>query len=110
MRLWLMLAALPLTAAPQPQNSGVVMLTVVIYDLKGMRSSDLVKALNQATRVFRAAGIELSCSTGSLAAPEAHLLGLSVPPGTHATAPRLIVVRIINKRTPAFPPETIGWS
>ena len=110
MRPWLVLIALPLTAAPQPENSGLAKLTLLVYDLTAMRSSDLAEGLNQTTRVFRAAGVDLSWTAGSPAAPEAHLLDLSVPTGPHTTPPRHIVARIINKRTPAFPPGALGWS
>jgi hypothetical protein len=110
MRLWLVLIALPLIAAPQPESSGVAKLTLLVYDLTGMRRSDLAEALNQTTRIFRAAGVELSWTAGSPTAPEAHLLDLSVPTATLATPARLIVARIINKRTPAFPSGALGWS
>jgi hypothetical protein len=110
MRLWLMLIALPLTAAPQSENSGLAKLTLLVYDLTAMRSSDLAEGLNQTTRIFRAAGIDLFWTAGSLAAPDAHLLDLSVPTGPHTTPPRHIVARIINKRTRAFPSGALGLS
>jgi len=111
MRLWLVLIALPLSAAPsQLANSGLAKLTLLAYDLTGMRISDLAEAVNQTTRIFRAAGIDLSWTAGSPAAPEAHLLDLSVPTGAPVTPRRLIVAQIINKRTRAFPSGALGLS
>jgi hypothetical protein len=97
-------------AAPQPDRSGVAKLTLLVYDLARLRTSELVEALNQTTRIFRAAAVELSWTAGDPATPEAHLVDLSVSRATLAAPPRVIVARIANKRTPAFAPGALGWS
>jgi len=52
----------------------------------------------------------LSWTAGDPAAPEAHRLDFSVPTATLGAPPPVIVARIINKRTAAFPPGALGWS
>jgi hypothetical protein len=96
MKPWLALIALPMIAAPQREHSGVAKLTLLVYDLARLRTSELAEALNQTTRIFQAAAVELSWTAGDPATPEAHLVDLSVPRATLAAPPRVIVARIIN--------------
>jgi len=110
MKPWLALIAFPLIAAPQPEHCGVPTLTLRVYDLAGLRKSDLAEALIQTARIFSAAAVDLSWTAGDPAAPEAHLLDLSVPTTTLAAPSRVIVARIIHERTRGFPPEALGWS
>jgi hypothetical protein len=110
MKPWLALIALPLIAAPQSEHPEGPKLTLRVYDLAGIRESDLAEALIQTTRVFRAAAIELSWTAGDPVAPEAHLLDFSMPTAKLAAPPQVIVARIINKWNPALPPGTMGWS
>ena len=104
---WMAWIALPLLAATGRENPDWPRVTLRVYDLTGMSTSDLAAALGETTKVLQKAGIALAWTTGDPTAPEAHWED-ATPRTMPVPLPRIVVARIMDKTGQGFPSEMLG--